>query len=150
MSSRRSGSTHAASTRSEATFGPGYSRSRAVTSGVVVGGLWAIDTRLGAAGGVALLALGFGLPALSVFFTRGPHADQVRQRAELDVRIADGLHGLPDLLVFAQAGQHVQLTLEVADGLGQTQKRLATLAGLRLPRPDPVARRWAWIVLLVA
>ena len=122
----------------------------AVTSVVVVGGLWAIDTRLGAAGGVALLALGLGLPALSVFFTRGPHADQVRQRAELDVRIADGLHGLPDLLVFGQAGQHVQRTLDVADGLGQTQKRLATLAGLRLAGQDAMARLGAWSVLLLA
>ena len=118
---------------------------------VVVGsGEWLIDARLGLVTFGALLAVGFGVPAIHLICTRAAQAREVRWRAELDVRIADTLYGLPDLLVAGQAVEHVRATLAVADVLARNQRRLATAKALSMAIQDGIARLGAWSVLLLA
>jgi thiol reductant ABC exporter CydC subunit len=117
---------------------------------VVGGGEWLIDARLGLVTVGALLAVGFGVPVMHLVRTRAAQAREIRWRAELDVRIADMVYGLPDLLMAGQAGEHVDATLAVADVLARDQQRLAAARAVSIGIQDGIARLGAWSVLLLA
>ena len=121
-----------------------------VTFLVVSGALWMLAVRLEAVAVATLLALGLLLPVASVLSTRTLQARQVHRRAELDVRIADTLFGLPDLLACSQAGRHLEATYRLAGALEHAQQRLATMTGLRVAAQDVVVRFGAWTMLFVA
>jgi ATP-binding cassette subfamily C protein CydC len=108
---------------------------------------WTIDARVAALATGCLLALGVGLPALSFVATSRVHEDLVRRRAELDVRIADTLYGLPELLVFGHASSYLAATVCLDSAVERLQRRLATLAGVDVGVRDAVLRLGAWGVL---
>ena len=122
----------------------------ALTVGVMGAGLWRLDVSLGVTAISFLLALGLGMPLLSDLLARRAGRQQVAVWAALNVDVADGLHGLPDLLMLGRAGDYVE-RLRVRDReLGRLQRRLALIAGLRVAFGDGLGRLGAWAVLLLA
>ncbi len=74
---------------------------------------------------------GAGVPLAGRWAARviGPRA--VRQRADLNHALVDGIQGLPDLLSLGQAQAHAQHVARLSDDLLATQRRLASLEGLQ-------------------
>ena len=106
--------------------------------------------RLGVTALSVLVALGVGVPLLSDMLARAAGRHQVAVRAALDVDIADGLHGLPDLLMLGRAGDQVECVRMWDRQLGWLQMRLAVVEGVRSALGDAVGRLGAWTVLLLA
>jgi ATP-binding cassette, subfamily C, bacterial CydC len=111
---------------------------------------WSIDAQLGAVASASLVGVGLGLPALALAAARRSHVEQIQRRAELDVRIADTLYGLPDLLAFGQAAAQLDATFRLDTAIERGQQRLATIAGVRVAAHDVTVRLGAWIILLLA
>ena len=121
-----------------------------VTLLVVGFAFWSLDARLGSVAVMCLLAVGSCLPVLAMAATRRLHAAHVLHRAELDVRVADMLHGLPDLLAFGHSGSHLEKTFSVDAAIERIQRRLALIAGVRVGVHDAMVRLAAYMVLLLA
>ena len=121
-----------------------------LTTGVIGVGLWRLDPGLGVTAVAVLLTLALGVPLLSEVLARTAGSRQVAARTALQVDVADCLQGLPDLLMLGRAGEYVERVRVKDRELGQLQRRLALIAGLRVALGDVLARTGAWAVLLLA
>jgi thiol reductant ABC exporter CydC subunit len=122
----------------------------ALAVGVVGAGLWRIDASLGLTAMSVLLTLGLGVPLLGDVLARTAGRKQVAVRSALEVDVADGLQGLPDLLMLGRANDYVERVRAKDHELGRLQGRLALITGLRVMLGDALGRLGAWAVLLLA
>jgi ATP-binding cassette subfamily C protein CydC len=122
----------------------------ALTVGVIGVGLWRLDPALGVTATSVVFALGIGVPLLSEVLARTAGRQQAAVRTGLEVDIADGLQGLPDLLMLGRAADYVQRVRARDRELGRLQRRLAMIAGVRVALGDGLGRIGAWVVLLLA
>lgn len=121
-----------------------------LTVGVIGASLSRLDSSLGITAISFLLALGLGVPLLSDLLARRAGRQQAAVRTALDVDVADGLHGLPDLLMLGRAGDYLERVRVRDRELGWLQERLAIIAGIRVALGDAMGRLAAWAVLLLA
>jgi ATP-binding cassette, subfamily C, bacterial CydCD len=77
-----------------------------------------------------MLLLGLGLPLLAFALSRRAGAQLISLRSALQVRLVDGLLGLPDLLAFGQGVPYARRLHDEGRLYGKTQRRLAFLTGL--------------------
>jgi ABC-type transport system involved in cytochrome bd biosynthesis fused ATPase/permease subunit len=117
---------------------------------VIGASLSRLDSSLGITAISFLLALGLGVPLLSDLLARRAGRQQAAVRTALDVDVADGLHGLPDLLMLGRAGDYLERVRVRDRELGWLQERLAIIAGIRVALGDAMGRLAAWAVLLLA
>lgn len=122
----------------------------ALTVGVIGTGLWRLDFSLGVTASSVLLASAIGVPLLSGLLARRAGREQVAVRTALEVDVADGLQGMPDLLMLGREGDYVERVRVRDRELGRLQRRLAMIAGLRVALGDGLGRLGAWAVLLLA
>ena len=121
-----------------------------LTTAVIGVGLWRLDPVLGFTAIGVLLTLALGVPLLCEVLARSAGQRQVAVRTALQVDVADGLQGLPDLLMLGRASDYVSRVRTRDRELGQLQRRLALIAGLRVALNDGLGRVGAWAVLLLA
>ena len=75
------------------------------------------------------LLLGIGVPLLSWMLSRQAGTRLVSRRAALQVRLVDGIQGLPDILVFGRGADYSASLVSDGKAYGQTQRHLASLTG---------------------
>jgi ATP-binding cassette, subfamily C, bacterial CydC len=121
-----------------------------LTTGVIGVGLWRLDPVPGVTAIGVLVTLALGVPLLSEVLARTAGLRQVAVRTALQVDVADGLQGLPDLLMLGRASDYVDRVRMKDRELAHLQRRLALIAGIRVGLGDGLARTGAWAVLLLA
>jgi thiol reductant ABC exporter CydC subunit len=112
--------------------------------------LWGYDPRLSALLVVALLASGIGLPLVLYGLNRGPGAALVARRADLNVHLLDAIQGMPDLLVYGQAGAQQKRIQAAAQSLGRQQWLIGLAGALANGLSLLVTGLTLWAVLLFA
>jgi ATP-binding cassette subfamily C protein CydC len=100
---------------------------------IVIGMGWFMgryDARLTWVLGFALLAVGAGLPVLVHRLARVPGRDVVDRRSALAASLLDLIQGMPDLMIYGQAGSQLERIRQDGVDLQNAQKRLGRVGAL--------------------
>jgi ATP-binding cassette subfamily C protein CydC len=101
---------------------------------VVTAGLTYFFTRFNARLGwvylVSSIILGVGVPLITWALTQRDGSRLVVQRAELQVRLVDGIQGLADITVFDQDHAYMAQLIQLGETCRKTQQRLASSMGI--------------------
>jgi ATP-binding cassette, subfamily C, bacterial CydCD len=93
--------------------------------------LLAFDLKLSLALLAFMASLGLGLPLLMRWLGRKPGKQLQRYRAELNMRMVDGIQGMADLLVYGQRERQEALARTAGQKLSGVQRDLAGLSALQ-------------------
>ncbi len=77
-----------------------------------------------------LLAVGFGVPLVSRWLSRGLGKIIIESRSELNVVLVDGIQGLGDLLAYGQESRQLALAQARSQEVIDAQRRMAHITGL--------------------
>src|SRR5258708_2385783 len=99
---------------------------------------------------VFLVAAGLGVPLLTGMLARGWGKRQLAARAELNAQIVDGIQGVQDLLAYGRAGDQQEKIAALDRVLGQVQRRMARITGLRQMLNDFLMNLALWTILILA
>ena len=97
-----------------------------------------------------LVASGFGVPALTMWLSRGLGRRQLAARAELNTQIVDGIQGIQDILAFGRASAHLRNMAACDHELGQVQRRMASISGLQMGLNDFLMNIAMCVILILA
>jgi ATP-binding cassette subfamily C protein CydC len=103
----------------------------AVVSGLAFATLYPFDSVLAFTVLAFLAAAGVGVPLLVWTLSRGLGRRQLQLRSELYSRIVDGTQGVQDLLAFGREEEQRREIEVLNRKLGQTERRMASIAGLQ-------------------
>lgn len=95
------------------------------------------------------ITLGFMIPLLAQIISRKPGQRLIRQRAELQSQLVDGIQGLPDLLAFGQGTGRAQQIALTGKEYGNTQKQMARINGIHAALGTLLTNLGLWLVLVL-
>src|SRR5258708_10860307 len=99
---------------------------------------------------VFLVAAGLGVPLLPGMLARRWCKRPLPTRAELNAQIVDGIQGVQDLLAYGRAGDQQEKIAALDRVLGQVQRRMARITGLRQMLNDFLMNLALWTILILA
>lgn len=97
-----------------------------------------------------LVLAGAVLPLAGGALSRGPAGARVRVRASMNEHIVDGIQGLPDLLVYRQAGSYARGLAALERQFMQAQTSYARLQSLQNSLMLLLSNLAMWVILLAA
>jgi ATP-binding cassette subfamily C protein CydC len=95
------------------------------------------------------LLLGLMLPLLAQLASRGPGQRLIRQRAEIQTQLVDGIQGIADLLAFGCGADRLQQISILGNAYGATQKQMARINGLHSAFGTLLTNLGVWLVLFL-
>jgi ATP-binding cassette, subfamily C, bacterial CydCD len=95
------------------------------------------------------LLLGLMLPLLAKLASRGPGQRLIRQRAEIQTQLVDGIQGIADLLAFGCGADRLQQISILGNAYGATQKQMARINGLHSAFGTLFTNLGVWLVLFL-
>ena len=95
------------------------------------------------------LILGLILPALSQLASRRPGQKLIRQRAEIQSQLVDGIQGIADLLAFGRGADRLRQIARTGQMYGSTQKQMARINGVYSALGTLFTNLGVWFVLLL-
>jgi ATP-binding cassette subfamily C protein CydCD len=95
------------------------------------------------------LILGLILPALSQIASRTPGQRLIRQRADIQTQLVDGIQGIADLLAFGRGTDRLKQISVAGQTYGTTQKQMARINGVYSALGTLFTNLGVWLVLLL-
>ena len=96
------------------------------------------------------LALGLILPILAQVTSRRPAVDTISLRADLHIRLVDGIQGMADLLAYGRAAERLnQISVNGRD-YGDAQHRMARVTGFHSGLTTLLIHLGSWTILALA
>ncbi len=93
------------------------------------------------------LGLGFLLPLSSLLLGREPGKALITLRADLNIRLVDGIQGLPDILAYGRADDMLTQIAITGQEYGQAQKRMARISGFHSGLATLLTNLGLWLVV---
>ena len=96
------------------------------------------------------LALGLILPILAQVTSRRPGVDTITLRADLHIRLVDGIQGMADLLAYGRAGERLNQISANGRDYGDAQRRMARVTGFHSGLTTLLIHLGTWTILVLA
>lgn len=98
---------------------------------------------------VFFLILGLLLPMLSQIASRRSGQRLIRQRADIQSQLVDGIQGIADLLAFGRGAERLKQIWTRGEDYASTQKQMARINGLHSALGTLFTNLGVWLVLLL-
>ena len=97
-----------------------------------------------------LLALGVATPLLAAFLSRSAGKALPALRAELHVRLVDGIQGLADLVAFGRQADQTRQIRQAGESYAQLQRRMGRIAAFNDGLGVLLPQAGMWVILALA
>ena len=98
---------------------------------------------------VFFLSLGFVLPILAQIMSRVSGERLIRQRADLQSQLVDGIQGMADLLAFDRGAEQSRQISDTGKAYGRAQLQMASINGFHSALGTLLTNLGLWLVLLL-
>ena len=95
------------------------------------------------------LALGLILPILAQVTSRRPAVDTISLRADLHIRLVDGIQGMADLLAYGRAAERLNQISANGRDYGDAQRRMARVTGFHSGLTTLLIHLGTWTILVL-
>jgi len=95
------------------------------------------------------LALGLILPILAQVTSRRPAVDTISLRADLHIRLVDGIQGMADLLAYGRADERLNQISANGRDYGDAQRRMARVTGFHSGLTTLLIHLGTWTILVL-
>jgi ATP-binding cassette subfamily C protein CydCD len=95
------------------------------------------------------LALGLLLPAIAQIISRRPATRIITLRADLHVRLVDGIQGMADLLAYGRGEECLKQIVATGNEYGNAQRKMARVTGFHSSLSTLLTNLGMWIVLFL-
>jgi ATP-binding cassette subfamily C protein CydC len=98
---------------------------------------------------IFFLSLGLVLPALAQIVSRKPAEQTITLRADLHIRLVDGIQGMADLLAYGRADERLTQISSIGLDYGNAQRRMARVAGFHSSLSTLLTNLGLWTILFL-